>query len=116
MSILIEFLLVPRKRKVEPEVQHFTEVARLTGKRRGGYLKREVRLQNGEVTKYALTYINPRACSADNGRVLGYDNQHGYHHRHFMGEITPFEFTSYEELVERFQKEVEELWEQEDGE
>jgi hypothetical protein len=33
-----------------------------------------------------------------------------------MGEITPFEFTSYEELVERFQKEVEELWEQEDGE
>lgn len=32
------------------------------------------------------------------------------------GEITPFEFTSYEELVERFHKEVEELWEQEDGE
>ncbi len=103
------------KRKPAPDVQHSKEVARLTGKRRGGYLKREVRLENGEVTKYVLAYINPRACSADNGRVLGYDNQHGYHHRHFMGQIEPFEFTSYQELVERFQREVEELWEKEDG-
>jgi hypothetical protein len=67
------------------------------------------------VTKYTLTYINPRVCAADNGRVLGYDNQHGYHHRHFMGEVKPFEFTSYQELVERFQREVEELWEKKDG-
>jgi hypothetical protein len=96
-------------------VQHFTEVARLTGKRRGGYLKREVRLENGEVTKYAVAYINPRVCSADNRRVLGYDNQHGYHHRLFLGETEPFEFNSYEDLVERFQREVEELWEKEDG-
>lgn len=96
-------------------MQHSKEVAHLTGKRRGGYLKREVLLENGKVTKYALTYINPRVCAADNGRVLGYDNQHGYHHRHFMGEVKPFEFTSYQELVERFQREVGELWEKEDG-
>jgi hypothetical protein len=32
-----------------------------------------------------------------------------------MGEIEPFEFNSYEDLVERFQREVEELWEKEDG-
>jgi hypothetical protein len=32
-----------------------------------------------------------------------------------MGEVKPFEFTSYQELVERFQREVGELWEKEDG-
>ena len=109
-------LVVPKNRgKPQANVQLSREVARLTGKRRGGCLKREVRVEDGQVTKYVLAYINPRVCSADNGRVLGYDNQHGYHHRHFMGQIEPFEFTTYQELVERFQREVEELWEKEDG-
>ncbi len=30
-------------------------------------------------------------------------------------ETSPFEFTNYENLVEQFQREVEELWEIEDG-
>jgi len=52
----------------------------------------------------------------DNGRVLGYDNSHDYHHRHFMGEVEVTEFTTYVALVERFIGEVHELWRIEDEE
>jgi predicted transcriptional regulator len=38
---------------------------------------------DGKVTKYNLAYINHMVCRADNGRVLGYDNSHDGHHRHF---------------------------------
>jgi hypothetical protein len=61
------------------------------------------------ITRYNIAYINPAICKKDNGRVLGYDNAHGYHHRHFMGEVTPAEFTSYELTVELFQQEWLEL-------
>ena len=45
----------------------------------------------------------------DNGRVIGYDNAHDYHHKHLFGEIYPVEdFVSYEEIIERFEKEVKE--------
>jgi hypothetical protein len=47
--------------------------------------------------------------------VLSYDNTHGYHHRHFMGEETAVAFTSFDELVSRFEAEVYQLWRQEDG-
>jgi hypothetical protein len=64
--------------------------------------------------KYALAYINLKVCGLDNGRVLGYDKSHGYHHRHFMGATQPFEFDCYEALAKRFYEEVQELWEKED--
>jgi hypothetical protein len=38
--------------------------------------------------------------------VLGYDNAHGEHERHFKGAVSHYEFTSYEALVERFIEEV----------
>jgi hypothetical protein len=57
------------------------------------------------VTRYNIAYINRAVCRKDNGRVLGYDNAHGYHHRHFMGTVEACEFVSYEATVERFQKE-----------
>jgi hypothetical protein len=37
--------------------------------------------------------------------VLGLDNAHGYHHRHFMGKVEPVTFESYEATLERFQQE-----------
>jgi hypothetical protein len=46
--------------------------------------------------------------------VLCYDNSHDYDHRHFMGEVEEIEFLGYEALVDRFQKEVEDLWRAED--
>jgi hypothetical protein len=46
--------------------------------------------------------------------LLGYDNSHGYHHRHFMGTVEPIEFHGYQHLAERFYAEVRELWSDED--
>ena len=73
----------------------------------GGVLKERVirELPSKKVISYALAYINPLIYSGDNGRVLGYDNSHGYSHRHYMGSITPESFTSYEELYDRFEQE-----------
>ncbi len=61
------------------------------------------------VTRYNLAYINHSICHVDNGRVLGFDNAHDYHHRHYMGEITAVEFISYEATLERFQQEWQEI-------
>jgi hypothetical protein len=41
--------------------------------------------------------------------VVGYDNGHGDHHRHFAGAEVKFAFISYEKLLERFLGEVREL-------
>ena len=61
------------------------------------------------VVKYNITYINYHVYQKDNGRVLGYDNAHNYHHKHFFGEISPVEdFTSYEDLLQRFEEEIKE--------
>ena len=75
----------------------------------GGLLSYEVwgYQQNGVtvVTRYNLAYINHSIYQGDNGRVLGFDNAHGHHHRHCMGEVQAVEFTSYEAILERFQNE-----------
>lgn len=57
------------------------------------------------VTRYNLAYINHSICHVDNGRVLGFDNAHDYHHRHYMGEVTAVAFTSYGATLEKFQQE-----------
>lgn len=80
-------------------------------------LKEEVwQSQEGRVVKYSLAYVNSAICGMDNGRVPGYDNSHGHHHRHFMGKQEPFEFTGYEALATQFYGEVRELWRKEDEE
>jgi hypothetical protein len=86
------------------------ETLHLSGKRRGAVLKEEVWYEGGRVVKYSLAYINPRICGLDNGRVLGYDNTHDYHHRHFMGKVENIEFHGYEALLTRFEREVYALW------
>ena len=88
----------------------------LSGKRRGAILSEQVWTLEGQVVKYSLAYIDYRLCSADNGRVLGYDNSHGDHHRHWMGKVSAVEFTTYEAQLERFEGEVQELWRQQDEE
>jgi hypothetical protein len=60
----------------------------------------------GKVLRYNLAYIDHRKCQKDNGRVLGYDSAHGYHHRHWMGTVEAIEFPGYEVLVTRFCEEV----------
>jgi hypothetical protein len=38
---------------------------------------------------------------------LGYDNAHGYHHKHYMGKVEPVNFVNFKEVEERFQQEFE---------
>jgi hypothetical protein len=80
-----------------------------------GILRRQIWRDNdgeGEVTRYSLAYINHRHFSKDNGRVLGYDNAHGYHHKHYMGEIKPIKFKNFSDIEERFQQEFEVIHEE----
>lgn len=91
------------------------EIFRLRGKRAGAVLKEEIWTENGRVVEYNLAYINQRVFRGDHGRVLGFDNSHGFHHRHSMGAVEAIEFTTYEALAERFYAEVHALWSLEDG-
>ena len=65
------------------------------------------------VTRYNLAHINRAIFRGDHGRVLGFDNAHAYHHRHFMGKVEAVEFESYEATLERFQRECLEIVESE---
>ena len=90
------------------------EEHRLKGNRKGALLKEQIWFEDEKVIAYSLAYINLKRCSVDNGRVLGYDNSHGYHHRHFMGHVEAADFLTYEALLDHFIKEVHELWRIED--
>lgn len=62
------------------------------------------------IAKYSMAYINHVTYADDNGRVLGYDNTHNYHHKHYLGEIVSVDdFTNYQDLVERFKTEIKEF-------
>lgn len=80
-----------------------------------GVIREEV-WQNakGEIVRYNLAFINYSLFSKDNGRVLGYDNAHLHHHRHYAGKQENFRFLSYERLLKRFLEEVRRLREKVD--
>ncbi len=72
-----------------------------------GVLREEVYQDGtGTVVKYNLAFIHPGLYQRDHGRVLGYDNAHGFHERHFMGKAEPATYTSYEQILNRFLEEV----------
>jgi hypothetical protein len=72
----------------------------------GGILRREIWVDaHGCVARYNLAYINHALYARDNGRVLGYDSAHGWHHRHYKGKVTPVQFDSFEEVEARFLEE-----------
>ena len=75
-----------------------------------GLIRRQVWVDDeGEVTRYSLAYINHQIFNGDNGRVLGYDNAHAYHHKHYLGEVSPVAFINFDELEDQFQQEFEVL-------
>jgi hypothetical protein len=77
---------------------------RLAKKRGNGILRREVWVDSkGKVIRYNLAYINHDIFQGDNGRVLGYDNAHGVHHRHYQGKVETVEFKSFEDIEGRFE-------------
>lgn len=61
--------------------------------------------ESGRVLEYSFAYINHKICSKDNGRVIGYDNAHGQHHRHVMGVYELVDFISFEDTQEKFERE-----------
>ena len=75
-------------------------------KRGNGKLRREVWINETtkKITRYNLAYINHHIYSGDNGRVLGYDNAHDGHHRHYFGAVEPVEFVSFEDTEARFEQ------------
>jgi hypothetical protein len=78
-----------------------------------GLIREEVwQSESGDVVRYNLAFVCHQLCTVDNGRVLGYDNQHGRHHRHFMGRAGPFKYAGYDALFDRFLAEVEVLREE----
>lgn len=102
-----------RKPKPKTESQLERETFKLKTSQGGGILSYEVwgYVQAGKtvVTRYNLACINPLVCQKDNGRVLGFDIAHDYHHKHYMGKVAPVGFLSYEKTLEQFQKEWQEI-------
>lgn len=77
---------------------------RLSHKRGNGILRREVWVDaRGKVVRYNLAFINHEIFQGDNGRVIGYDNAHGLHHRHYKGKVGAVEFASFEDIEDRFE-------------
>lgn len=72
------------------------ELHKISDKRGNGCLRREVWVnEKGVVTRYNLAYINHHLHPGDNGRVVGYDNAHGFHHRHYFGVVEAVVFESF---------------------
>ena len=67
------------------------ETYTISNKRGNGKLRREIWNDDvtGRVTRYNLAYINHSVHAGDNGRVIGYDNAHDGHHRHYFGKVEP---------------------------
>lgn len=60
----------------------------------------------GNVVQYNLTYINHAIYSKDNGRVLGYDNAHGAHHRHYKGKVEAISYKGLGQIKARFNRDL----------
>jgi len=76
----------------------------------GGIIKFEAWEYQNKIIKYNMVYINKSIFPNDNGRVMGYDNSHNFHHKHYFGEIYELtDFVNYQELVERFKNDIKEF-------
>ncbi len=76
----------------------------------GGMIKFEAWEYDGQVVKYSMAYLNKDIFPEDNGRVVGYDNSHDFHHKHYMGQIIEIDdFVGYQELVMRFKNDIREF-------
>lgn len=75
-----------------------------------GIVREEVWVDaKGGVVRYNLAFLLPHLFYADHGRVLGFDNAHGIHERHFMGNVETVHFEKYSHTAARFYKEVREM-------
>ena len=83
------------------------ETHEISRRRGNGKLRREIWVDaEGRIVRFNLAFINREIHSGDNGRVLGYDSQHGVWHRHHLGQVVPVEETRFDEIEARFQAEI----------
>jgi hypothetical protein len=95
---------VPPKSSLRKTVDEETLVSCTSGP---GTIREEVwEDEAGVVVRYNLAFINHFMTVTDNGRVLGYDNAHGQHHRHFYGTTEMISITSYNGVLSMFKDEV----------
>lgn len=82
------------------------ESHKISDKRGNGKLRREVWVDTvtGKITQYNLAYINHNIHPGDNGRVVGYDNAHDGHHRHYLGVVEAVGFVCFEDTEARFEQ------------
>lgn len=86
------------------EIKVFDDSWSLSSKNGNGILRREVwEDAQGRIVRYNLAYINHLVFQGDNGRVIGYDNAHGFHHRHCMGVVEAVEFKNFDDIEAQFQ-------------
>jgi hypothetical protein len=98
-------LLAAMIRSVMADQKLYDDTHKIPDQRGNGLLRREVWVDaKGRVTRYNLAYLNPALHSGDNGRVIGYDNAHDGHHRHFFGRVEPVAFVSFEDTEARFEQ------------
>jgi len=75
-----------------------------------GVIKFEAWEYENQIVKYNMFYINKEIFPNDNGRVIGYDNSHNFHHKHYLGEIYKIDdFINYQDLVQRFKEDIKEF-------
>lgn len=78
---------------------------KIADKRGNGSLRREIWVDaSGRVSRYNLAYINRNLYQGDNGRVVGYDNAHDGHHRHYFGKVEQVDFSSFDDIEEQFER------------
>ncbi len=82
------------------------EQHKVSSKKGNGVLRREIWANSaGDITRYNLAYINHQLFKGDNGRVIGFDNAHGYHHKHYFGKVESVNFTDFESIEILFEQE-----------
>lgn len=92
------------KRRLLKTVDETSRIRCLAGE---GLIREEVwEDEDGSVQRSNLAFINHFMTSKDNGRVLGYDNSHDHHHRHFKGQVESIAFKGYGSVLQRFRDEV----------
>jgi hypothetical protein len=75
-----------------------------------GILREEAWVDDAHVVvRYNLAFLLLHCFGSDNGRIVGFDNAHGVHERHFLGKVEPFQFEGYLATPERFYREAERL-------
>lgn len=75
-----------------------------------GVLREELWVdEEGRAVRYNLAFIAPHLSRIDNGRILGYDNAHGVHERHWMGRAEAAAYHGFPATARRFYREVDEM-------